>query len=149
MKKFLKFAPLAMAGCAVLALIMIFLPQLTDEGDGSYSGLEIVFGVKEHGYEILKFSFLNLLTYLFVIAMAVVSVLAYMKKDNKLFLLIAIVLAIVSAVFFFLAKAFVQADDLTLEMIKEFCDLGVGAIFGGIFSILAAGVGVVKLVLDK
>ncbi len=148
MKKYLKFAPWVMVGFAVLALLMLFAPQLVTDGDGEMSGVDVIFGYEIYGEELLQFSFMNLVTYLLLVAMAIFAVASYIKEDKKL-LIIAIALSFLTMIFFFMTKTFVVPVEGVKELIREYCSLGVGAIFGAIFSMLAGGVGIAKLALDK
>ncbi len=161
MKKYVKYVDLVMAALAVVALIMLFLPAV--EYSKSYNGLKVVFGYTEKSSlgglqissEVFGFSFMNLLTYLLVIGSAVCAVLSYAKK-NKVALLVAIVLAIVSAVFFLLTKNFVVIPDgakkvfevANTSFAKE-SKLLAGPIIGAVCMFLSAIAGVVKLVLGK
>ncbi len=147
MKKFAKYLDLVLATLALVALVMIFLPAIVfGEGDFSvsYNGIKTVFGYKEKtligSAEILGFSFMNLLTYLLVIAACVCGAVSSLKK-NKLCLFVAIVAAIVAAIFFFCTVPFCAT--------KIKFSLGAGPIIGGICMILAAAAGVVKFVFGK
>ncbi len=148
MKKYLKFAPWAMVAFAVLALFMLFAPQVKTDGGNSWDGTEIVFGSTLYGQEILKFSFMNMLTYILVLATATFSILFYIKNNNN-FLLISIICSFLAALFFFLAKNFVVPTKEVKELVQQYCSLAVGAIFGGIFSLFASSIGIAKLILDK
>ncbi len=148
MKKHLKYAPWGMVALAIVALFMLFAPQITTEGGNDWKGTEIVFGSTLYGEEVLKFSFMNLLTYIFVLSTIVFAILNYIK-NNKNFLLVSIICAFLSAFFFFLAKNFIVPTAEIKDLIQQYCSLGVGAILGGIFSLLASGIGLAKLVLEK
>ncbi len=153
MKTFLKYAAFIMMGLAGLALLMIFITQLKS-GARDWSGLDIVFGCTATIYgetaSVFEFSFMNLLTYALVIACGVLDFLYY-KKENRKLLLIAIICAFVAALFFFLAKEFTVASSLVEESFaadgesfKDYTELAAGAIFGGLFSIAAGVVGLIK-----
>ncbi len=161
-KQTMKLLPWAMAALAVVALIMLFVPAV-EYAKESFNGLKVVFGytkktdlvVSTLETEIFKFSFLNLLTYLLVIATAVLAVLAQLKKSN-LFLLISIVCAIIAGVFFLLTKNFVvlpdeaeKAFDIANTTFADEAKLKAGPIVGAVCMFLAAIAGVVKLVFGK
>ena len=100
---------------------------------------------------------MNLLTYILALAGTVLSLLNLLaKKPNKLFSLLAMVAFVVSAVFFFCTVSFTSVNedaskifDLFGGDIKELFKLGVGAIVGGVLSILAALASAASLVLKK
>lgn len=147
MNKIKKFAPLAAAVAAVIALIMIFLPAIAVEEE-TYSGLKVIFGYteKESGMgitlkvEVFAFSFMNLLTYLLVIAGGVCGVLAFMKSDKPIFTWIAAACLALAGIFFFCSVGFtvLSKDLVDLGATKENFKLGAGAVIGGIVSILGA-----------
>ncbi len=157
MKKYLKYVDLAMAALAVVALIMLFLPAV--EYLDSYNGLKVVFGYSEESIlgkvEVFGFSFMNLLTYLLVIGSAACAVLSYVKKNGTM-LLVAIALAVVSAVFFLLTKNFVVIPDTAKKVFEaantsfaKESKLLAGPIIGAVCMFLSAIAGVAKLVLGK
>ncbi len=148
MKKFLKLAPWAMVGLAVLALLMMFLPQVKTDGGNSWDGTEIVFGTSLYGQEVLKFSFMNLFTYILVLVTAIFAIVNYMN-DNKTLLIVSIISAFGAMLFFFLAKTFVAPAEEIKALVQQYCSLDIGAILGGIFSLIAGVAGITKLVLDK
>ncbi len=161
MKNLNKILTFVMCGCFALAIIMIFLPAI-GEGDDTYNGLKVVFGYTAKREtvlgtataEIFKFSFMNLLTYILVIAALVLTVLQIVKGENKIFTYATIGCALVAAIFFFLtknltvipedAKKILEAANTTFA--KE-ATLGVGAILGGVFSIIGCLCGAAKVVL--
>ena len=146
---------------SIASLIMLFLPAIkVIDTDTAYTGLQVVFGYEEVTKvlgstittPILDFSFMNLLTYILVIAGAVLLIVNILGKGNSLTDLISIVVLIVAGILFFLTVNFTMPhlDELTskittIEEVRENYELGIGAILGGIFSILAA----VSLVLKK
>ena len=143
-------ATLCAAVLGVIAIIMLALPAMVNENALSttqYSVWEVVFGkTSQMGgktYEILKFSFMNFLTYALVIAGIVCTVLNFLGKGGKYMNLIATVAYLIAGIFFFLTIAFTvpNAEGASAEAIaewKELFKLGAGAIIGGICSILAA-----------
>lgn len=148
MNKIKKFAPLAAAVAAVIALIMIFLPAIVVEEE-TYSGLKVIFGYSEKApgmggitleIEVFAFSFMNLLTYLLVIAGGVCGVLAFMKSDKPIFTWIAAACLALAGIFFFCSVGFtvLSKDLVDLGATKENFKLGAGAVIGGIVSILGA-----------
>jgi len=96
MAKKMKISSLLTALAAILgvvAIIMLFVPAIGWKNlDGTFKGMDVVFGCKGKGTEIstLNFSFMNLLTYILVLAGTVLSLLnVLVKKPSKLFSLIA------------------------------------------------------------
>lgn len=142
-------ATLCAAVLGVIAIIMLALPAVkVIDADETYKGWDVVFGyiytASAGGLtvstEVFKFSFMNLLTYLFVIVGIVCTVLNYLGKGGKYMNLIATVAFLIAGIFFFLTVAFsVPVSKLaTTEKLREQLELGAGAIIGGICSILAA-----------
>ena len=148
-------ATLAAAVLGVIAIIMLALPAIANKvsTDTVYSGWDVAFGLTEKATvggatisrEIFKFSFMNVLTYLLVIAGIACTVLNYLGKGGKYMNLIATVTFLLAGIFFFLVIPFSMPNvggEATIEEIaelkEEFFKLGAGAIIGGICSILAA-----------
>ncbi len=69
-KQISSIVSLISAALGIVALVMIFLPAIgVKDTETTYTGLQIVFGYKgTTGVTIFEFSFMNLLTYLLVIA---------------------------------------------------------------------------------
>ncbi len=149
MKNLMKYINYIIIACAALAVVMIFLPAVKFEFLGmseSYNGLKVAFG--GDGF---KFSILNCLTIVAVVAALVCGILL-MKSNNKTVLIVEIACAAVAVLLFFLTKNFLQFSDISgaeAKEMKKMFDLGIGAILGGIFSLLACVAGVLKLVFDK
>lgn len=161
-KKNLNLVSLLIAGLSLIAFIMMFLTAIkVDAGIGevtTYSGLNVIFGHSETmgslSQEVFKFSFMNLIPYLLIIAVIVLSVLSFLK-GNKLFTLIAIALAIIAGVLLLFT---VQFTVLPSEMAQKSFDamadegvvkLGAGPIVGAIAMFVSAVLGVLKTVFDK
>ena len=150
MKLFKKFAPVIAAALGVIAVIMIFLPAIV-AGKNNYSGLKIVFGYMETTLsgklevDLFKFSFMNLLPYLLVLAGAALCVLSFLGKGNKYFVYAAIACFALAAIFFFCAIPFTlladylqdAADKLGVNA-KEGWKLGAGSVIAAICSIFSA-----------
>lgn len=153
-KKKKSVAPLLTLVAALMGLIgiiMLFLPAVASKNtDDTFTGLEVVFGCKEkilgREFTCLNFSFMNLLTYLLVIAGLVASVLnAAGKKPNKLLSFVATACFAVAAALFFCTVNFLSFNENASELVsffggdlKETCELAVGAIVGGIASVFGA-----------
>ena len=158
LKKFVKWFDLCAAALALLAVIFMFLPAITYTGSGdpavkTISGFGTVFGYKTDDWNYLAFSFLNFLTFLFVVAAIVLLVLNNFGKGFKFLNLVAAGLLLVAGIFFFLCLAFaVQGSNTVLGTTvkgieREDWALGVGAILSGVFAILGAGVSGCKLLI--
>lgn len=153
-KKKKSVAPLLTLVAALMGLvgfIMLFLPAVASKNtDATFTGLEVVFGCKEtilkKEVTYLNFSFMNLLTYLLVIAGLVASVLNVAgKKPNKLLSFVATACFAVAAALFFCTVNFLSFNEDASGLvaflggdIKETCELAAGAIVGGIASIFGA-----------
>ena len=137
-------------GCAALlalvAFCMLFVPALSvDTGllVATFKGTEVVFGLE--GYFV--FSFMNFLTYLFVVAALVFAVLRlFGVVKSKLFDLLAAGLLIAAGILFFMASVFaapVTTGLLPYASVYNSAKVGLlaGPIVAGILSLLA-GAGV-------
>lgn len=154
-----KYLPFATIVLSILAFVMLFLPAIvTKEAklDTDYSGFQLAFGYKEEmlGKEvtILKFSFMNFLTVLLPLAALVLTLLnAFGKKQNKLFTLLAAICLAVAGVFFFCSLGFssFNVHEKVVDETKELFKLGIGAILGGVFSLLGALASFASLVMNK
>lgn len=156
MAKKMKISSLLTALAAILgvvAIIMLFVPAIgLKDADGTYKGMNVVFGLKEKlpvigtEYTVLNFSFMNLLTYLLVLAGTVLSLLNVLaKKPSKLFSLIAAAAFLVAGIFFFCTLSFTSFNDDISKVIsglggdiKSAFKLAAGSIVGGVLSILSA-----------
>ena len=140
MKKILKYLPFLPAVFGVLALIMIFLPAITIEIEAldktyNYNGLTTVFGSEKDGF---AFSFMNLLTYLLVIAAIACNVIGVLKK-KQIFSYVVVACFLLATIFFFCTVSFVsfvEGASYMEDAFKEMSDLGVGSILAGVFGIL-------------
>lgn len=150
-----KFLPAIAALFGVVAIVMFFLPAVVakENAESSYNFFKIAFGYKETSEGIinvtvthLNFSFMNLLTVLFVVGGTVLTVCNYLGKGkNNLFGFVAAICFVAAGVFFLLAVGFTSFnEDLTTIIgklggdIKEYYKLGIGSIIGAIVSFLAA-----------
>ena len=166
MKKYLTIGNILLYGAVLLTLIAIIVglcaPAIsyTVEALGkttttTYSGAQIAFGYTAKAEtsfgtlsgEVWKFSFMNLLTYIFALIGIVFAVLAFFGILNKISSFIAAACFLVAGVFFFCSVPFTipAAEKATMEGWK----LGAGAIVGGIFAILSAACCVVKALVFK
>lgn len=140
----------------LVAFIMLFVPQLVGDHLESLNGIKVTFGYSkkfsagsfETKQKILNFSFLNLLTYIFVLAGIVCSVLAVMGKGGNILSFIAAGLFIAGGVFFFCTISFTSVEG-SKDTFKEIYKLGAGAIVGGILSILAGAAMVGQALMKK
>ena len=167
MKKHLTIGNILLCSAALLSLIALIVglcvPAIsyTVEAFGktttsTYTGAQVTFGYTakaEAGLgtaslEVWKFSFLNLLTYILLLAGMVFALLALFGKLGKISAFVAAACFLVAGVFFFCSVPFTvpASEKATMEGWK----LGAGAIVGGVLAILSAACCVVKaLVLKK
>lgn len=142
----------------VIAVISLFLPAIAiKDADTTYSGLQVVFGYTKKtelfgstvSTEILKFSFMNLLTFILAIVGVVFTVLGYLGKGSKFATLIATAAYLVAGIFFLLTISFTipAVDENLVEKTKEFYSLGAGAIIGAVCSFLSAIASGYKLIV--
>ena len=149
----------------VIAICLMFVNStnyVTIAGDSkevakAYTGFQTVFGYKETGLlgtaEVLKFSFLNLLSYLLVLAGTVLSLLSLLlKKKNKVFDFVAAVLFVVGGVMLFLQPVFTVAVEGYVYqglLVTTKFELGVGAVLSAVLSIVAGCTVCTKAILKK
>lgn len=150
---------LILSGLAVLlglvAFFMLFAPAIkytvkvgSLSNSTTYKGTQIVFGytakadtiVGSIEGEVFKFSFMNLLPYILVLAGIVFSVLSALGKLGSLSKIIAAACFVVAGVLFFMAITFTAYASDNADVVKSFkenCSLQAGPIVAGILSILA------------
>lgn len=163
MKKFLTLGNILVCCGAVLALVSIllmFAPAISmtvsvvkESVTSSYTGVQVAFGYTEaskiakDGIPILKFSFGNFLPYLLALVGIVFAVLAILGKLGKISGFVASGCFLVAGVLFFCALPMtIPASEANL--LKEYT-LGLGAIFAGILSVLAAALCAVPAFIKK
>lgn len=174
-KQISKFCSFASALLALVAVIMIFLPQIAAAGenaDTTYNGLQLAFGATlsenslfGQGLTVkIDFSFMNLLAYVLVLAGLVLIVLQLAGiSKGKLTALIAAAALIAGGILFFFVLDFSSFTTASSGLIQtsttvKFAEqntenvtvwkLGVGAIIGGITAILAGVLALAKNVLN-
>ncbi len=163
--KILKYVEALIVVLAFASIAMMFLPAVK-WGEDSYNGLKVIFGYTQvnsadlgwlgtltNETGIFSFSFINLLTYILVLLVAVLAVVAIMKGNKKVLLGVAL-FAIVAGVFFLLTNNFIVLhEDITklLDAAKKTYDgkLAVGPIVGACCMFVSAIAAVAKYVLDK
>ncbi|MDE6667236.1 MAG: hypothetical protein K2K38_02675 [Clostridia bacterium] len=144
---------------AIITIILLCAPAMTYTGkltENSVSMASVAFGNKDDG---LAFSFLIFLPYLLLLAGIVLNVLNILGKGGKILPIVATVCYVVGAILFFLVmQTFCIAVPEGLEgelkdayikhgkeLITEACDLGLGAIFSGVLSLVSAGLSATTL----
>jgi len=143
------------------AVCMMFLPAVgVKDTDVTYTGMQVAFGYTEVTKlpivgteiktEILRFSFMNTLTYILALVGVAFSVLAALGKGSKFANFVAAAAFAVAGVFFFLTVQYtipnIDSSDLT-EVFRNNLVLGVGAIVGGVLAFVAALANLAKLVI--
>lgn len=171
-----KLLAFASAILAVVAVVMIFLPQIAAvNSDTVYNGIAIAFGKElgsinlwiAKGTGKIDFSFVNLLAYVLVVFGLLVIVLQLVGVGrSKLFTLIAAVALIAGGIIFFLALNTTTMTISTSSIIggggsttSKFAELnsdsntvyklGYGAITGGVTAICSGVLALGKAVLSK
>ncbi len=140
----------ACIGLALVSIVMIFVDAVgIIDSETSYTGWQTVFGYTKESnlfgeIEVLKFSFMNLLPYIFVVGAIALAILGDSRKGIKLFNFVACGLLIAAGVLFFLNVSFLQINEDATSIwgafgadIKDSLQLGAGAIIAGICSILS------------
>lgn len=144
----------------LVAICMVFVDAVTT-GDKEvfgvtvegvkYSGIKLIFGVKENDMAVLSFSFMALIPVILVLAGTVLSVLNALKDDAKLVNFIIAGMFVVAGVLYFIMPNFmVFADTISGAFVKELeFKLAVGSIIAGICSVLAGVISLAKPFLKK
>lgn len=141
------YLPLLSAVLGLVSVVMIFLTVVNHtafkgiesmESVKSFTGLQTALGYSDEFVKatVFEFSFMNLLPYVLALVGAVLSVFSYLGKGSKLFAFVSAGCFIVSAVLFFMYPSFVVLPKIT-GLVKENFSLAIGAIIGGIASVIA------------
>lgn len=104
---------------AVVALVMVFVPALgVNNSNTTYSGLNVIFGCKvaNGNADLFYFSFMNLLTYILVLAAIVLIILKFVFKKRMLFNLLIALILVVAGIFFFLTKQFTLLNESAVNV---------------------------------
>lgn len=163
-QNWISYVPLLAAVLGVAAICFLFAPGMILEDDDkilrSVNGFQMMFGYSETNdvpfvgkvvTEYFEFSFLNLLTLIFLVGGVACAVLAFVK-GNKLLAFVAAGCFVLAAVWLFSSVNFVSVyvsqemkDVLSQAKIDEYIaetkdayDLGWGSIVAAIVTILAA-----------
>lgn len=145
-----KMWPLIAAGCAGLAVILaLALPALKFDGEKA-SGWETVFPAKI----MAMVATMPFLTVLLAVAGCALSVVAYLKPEKKVLSIAGAGCLAVAALFFFCWKPFylnmlVEGDKQEYNWMKDYVDLGIGAILGGVLSLFGAGAAAANFLFNK
>lgn len=131
----------------IAAIVMMFLPNIgIKDTDYTFTGFEIAFGCKRTvlvEFDAFNFSFMNLLTLILAAVGVVFTILGALGKGSKFAAFIAAGAFIVAGVFFFLSISFCIPNEDIKRIIsvagdyKNYLVLCVGAIIGGVVSLLA------------
>ena len=133
----------------IAAIVMMVLPNVgINDSDKAFTGLQIAFGynrkVGNSEVALFYFSFMNLLTFILAAVGVVFTVLGALGKGSKFAAFIAAGAFIVAGVFFFLSISFCLPNQTVLDIgsivganVKDALHLAVGAIVGGVVSLLA------------
>lgn len=128
----------------------IVLGKVVAEGEG-YTGLNVVFGVKEGDIAMFDFSIMALLTYLLIVVSVVFSVLNLKAKKNKVLDIVACLSFVVAGILCFLMPSLIVFADTIVGKGASLIEYEVttGAIVSAIASIVSALTVLVKLVVKK
>lgn len=162
-KKIVSYLPFVALGLAVLAIIMLFLPNIVmkEDTDYTYSALQLAFGAEEkvmtQKIGVLAFSIIGLLKVLLPIAAAaLIAWNTFGNKPDKIYTYVAAGCLALAALLFFCSVGFASiakdyADTMkALDMEKsDVFKLGAGAVIGGIVSLLGAAATIAPVVLEK
>lgn len=162
-------------GIAVLVMFFVNCAKLQGEAKEiatlntvvtyeEYKGYNILFGASLEGREILVFSWGYLFAFLLpLIAIILIAVKFFIKKHEICFNCTAIILFIVSAILFFITTRLVNISEGTQTAMDIYVNvskvmgidlvystkISIGAILGGIFSIIGAIAVSLEIAIDK
>lgn len=137
----------------IIAVVMIFLPAISiKDTEVTYTGLQTAFGYTQEGLFgdriIFKFSLILFVGFIIAIGAVAFAVFHLLTPKNKSFLLFAVVCFVLSALCYFFQIELLSVGDgflselvgsyLNPDLAKETMQLGVGAVVGGIASVLSA-----------
>lgn len=141
---------------AVLALVLLFAPVLKIELYGvnfDWNGYEVFFGTgKVAGEKAFDVSVCGIITIVLLVVAIVAAVLKFVLKGKNLILnIVLLVSAVVAGILLFMTCTPVMTNfnGVKFNDIKDYLDLGVGAILGGIFAVLAGAAACVEQFLLK
>ncbi len=146
---------LAVASIALIFTTAVMPTEFTgvkQKIDGGFYGYEIVFGIKDGELTGLKFSFLALLPYLFVIAGIVLVILRLIKKitSRKYDYLISLLFLIATILFMFSNFFLVFSSNLVGELFSSFSyRISYGTIISGVCSFLAGGLVIANAIIGE
>ncbi|MCR5706637.1 MAG: hypothetical protein K6G48_07580 [Acholeplasmatales bacterium] len=128
----------------VLALVLLFAPALHYEGllvEYDWSGYEVFFGTVDW----FDASAGGIITFILLLVIVCAGVLKFfMPKQMKIFNFIIIVCGVLAGIFLFMGctdfMANIAGDDVKFSDVKDYYDLGAGAIVSAIFALCAAAV---------
>ena len=144
---------------SLVALVMIFATSVKLNGaltgTTGYTGLQTTFGyTDEFNLSMFSFSFMNLLTYLLVIAALVLATLkAFGCIKGKCADYVLICLFVVAGILFFLAPALsiskyaIDANKLVEGSVRK--TLGIGSILSAVLCLVSAFVVCAKMMMKK
>lgn len=141
---------------AVLALVLLFAPVLEINIFGfktDFNGFEVFFGTgKLEGEKVFEASVCGIITLVLLVVAIVAAVLKFVLKGKNFILnIVLLVSAVVAGVLLFMTCTPVMTnfDGVKFKDVKDYLDLGVGAILGGIFAVLAGAAACVEQFLLK
>ncbi len=162
-KKWIDFGAIAL-GVAAIAMLFLTAFVAKENEEATITGFQAIFGYSETNdvpfvgevtTHILDFSFLNLLGLIFVAGGIVVTVLNALGKSIPFASFIAAGLYIAGGVFFLMLLSFAVSHvetqgSLSVDMFDpEQWKLGIGAILGGVFAIVAGAAQLCKSLFLK
>ena len=148
MKSFKKYSSFVaiIFGAAGVALFL-FLVAIVRKGNISgniiteYTGIDLTFGVVEHSIQLIKPCTILIIALVLIGVGIVFSLLTASKKPNKMLVLVGALGFILGGVALFLTNSWIALAEVPLTTLN----LGIGAILGGVLSVLAGLIALVKL----
>jgi len=127
----------------VLAIVLLFAPVLKVNVLGfkdSFNGFDVYFGKED---DLFKASAGGIITFVLLVVVLCASILKFcLPKYIKILNFCIIVCGVLAAIFLFMGctSFMVNIKNYDFDDVKDYCDLGVGAIMSAIFALCAAAV---------
>jgi hypothetical protein len=153
--------PIISVVVGILSIVMMFLPAISvKETKTTYTGWQTAFGYTEESLFgeaiIFNFSLLLFIGFIVLVAGVVISIFNIVTPKSNGFMWLAVGCFVLAMVCWFLQIQFLSVGDgftlsglLNPDIAKEYMQLGVGAVLGGITSAISAVVLAVSILMKK
>ena len=159
--KLAQLLPIISVVVGIISIVMMFLPAISiKDTETTYTGWQTAFGYTEESLfgeaVIFNFSLLLFIGFILLVAGVVLSIFHIVAPRSNFFALLAILCFVLAALCWFLQVQFLSVGDgftvggiLNPDLMKDYMQLGVGAILGGITSAISAVVCALPIFMKK